>query len=486
MTVNGSQDDADGTVPAILVFGANGLLADWTPAAADLPALAGRLIAGLSADDLCAHLSAGADTGVMPTGMMPEHTVLPLAGGGMVWRFDGSPPSSNSRKTAATPMGDPAGRLFAAASHDLRQPLAALSLLIGTLDGRLGGRLGGRLDDRPDRDLLRSMAQAVESMRSMVDGHFDLVRLESGLTEPDIRTHAVNGVLMRLAMEVAPRFADRGLRFTVMPCSAIVRTDSALLERLLRGLIANTLRGMVRGRVLLGCRARGDHLRIELWDSGRGLSPQRLASLRAELAKPAGEGAGSLGLDLTLVRGLARKLGLGLEVCAEEGRGTVIAVVVPLSVDTGADATDASGREEAVTAPAPDSSTTDISRTRILVIEDDPMVLAALEALLGQWGCSVVGAESYDMAVERLGPAPEPCDLIISDLRLKGAANGIVAIRQIAKLFERPVPGMILTGDTDPKRLREARLSGYPLLHKPVAPLALRAAVVRLLGHDPL
>jgi len=186
------------------------------------------------------------------------------------------------------------------------------------------------------------------------------------------------------------------------------------------------------------------------------------------------------------VRGLARKLGLGLEVCAEEGRGTVIAVVVPLSVETGADATDASGREEAVAAPAPDSSTADISRTRILVIEDDPMVLAALEALLGQWGCSVVGAESYDMAVERIGPVPEPFDLVISDLRLKGAANGIVAIRQIAKLFDRPVPGMILTGDTDPKRLREARLSGYPLLHKPVAPLALRAAVVRLLGHDPL
>lgn len=482
MTVNGSQDDAGGAVPAILVFGANGLLVDWTPAAADLPALAGRLIAGLSAEELCAHLSSGAETGLMPTGVMPKHTVLPLAGGGAVWRFHGSPPSSSARTAVATPMDDPAGRLFAAASHDLRQPLAALSLLIGTLDGRLGGRLDGR----EDRDLLRSMAQAVESMRSMVDGHFDLVRLESGLTEPDIRTHAVNGVLMRLALEVAPRFADRGLRFTVMPCSAMVRTDSALLERLLHGLVANALRGTIRGRVLLGCRTRGDRLRIELWDSGRGLSPQRLASLRAELAKPAGEGAGTLGLDLTLVRGLARKLGLGLEVCAEDGRGTVIAVVVPLSVETGADATDTSGREEAVAAPAPDSSTADISRTRILVIEDDLMVLAALEALLGQWGCSVVGAESYDMAVERIGPVPEPFDLVISDLRLKGAANGIVAIRQIAKLFDRPVPGMILTGDTDPKRLREARLSGYPLLHKPVAPLALRAAVVRLLGHDPL
>ncbi|WP_345773888.1 hybrid sensor histidine kinase/response regulator [Azospirillum endophyticum] len=490
MSVNGSHDDAGGAMPPLLVFGSGGRLSDWTPAAAALPELAGHLAVGLPADELDAFLSSAPETGAAS-----GRTVLMLAGGGAVWRFHASslsalPPASNTGVSAvqpamSQPMRDPAGRLFAAASHDLRQPLAALSLLIGTLDGRLDGRAeeerGGGAG-RAGRDLLHSMAQAVESMRSMVDGHFDLVRLESGLIEPDIRTHAVNGVLMRLALEVAPRLADRGLRFTVMPCSAMVRTDSALLERLLHGLVANALRGTTRGRVLLGCRTSRDRLRIEVWDSGRGLSPQRLASLRTELASPAGEGASTLGLDLTLVRGLAHKLGLGLEVCSVDGRGTVFAVVVPLSVEPDVVARD----PQRPVSLAPDSSTADISRTRILVIEDDPMVLAALEALLGQWGCSVVGSDSYDMAVERVGSVLEPFDLIISDLRLKGAANGIVAIRQIAKLFDRPVPGMILTGDTDPKRLREARLSGYPLLHKPVAPLALRAAVVRLLGHDPL
>lgn len=473
--MSGSKDDADGTAQPILVFGADGRLTDWSPEAEALPGLAGCLAAGMTAADLEEQVGSG-------------RMVVTLAGGGAVWRLAAllSSPISISADIpapapAAQPMRDPAGRLFAAASHDLRQPLAALSLLIGTLDGRLKeGRTGAA--ERSGRDLLHSMAQAVESMRSMVDGHFDLVRLESGLVDPDTRTHAVNGVLMRLALDVAPRFADRGVRFSVMPCSAMVRTDSALLERLLHGLVANALRVTVRGRVLVGCRIRGDRLRIEVWDSGRGLSAQRLEALRAELACPAGEGSGALGLDLTLVRGLARKLGLGLEVCATEGRGTAFAVIVPRSVE----AAESAGKEEPSAAAAPDSGGADISRTRILVIEDDPMVLAALEALLGQWGCSVVGADSYDAAVERIGLRPDRFDLIISDLRLKGAANGIVAIRQIAKLFDRPVPGMILTGDTDPKRLREARLSGYPLLHKPVAPLALRAAVIRLLGHDPL
>ncbi|WP_245636715.1 hybrid sensor histidine kinase/response regulator [Azospirillum thiophilum] len=486
MTVNGSHDDSGGAVPPVLVFGADGRLTDWTPAAEILPGLSGRLAVGATAADLSPHAGAA-------------RIVLPLTAGGAVWRLDGEPPAPPAPSVGAfigapigsmpipmgapipmdapTPMPDPAGRLFAAASHDLRQPLAALSLLIGTLEARaVEGAAGGT--DRSGRDLLHSMAQAVDSMRSMVDGHFDLVRLESGLLEPDIRTHAVNGVLMRLALEVAPRFADRGLRFSVMPCSAMVRTDSALLERLLHGLVVNALRSTAGGRVLVGCRNRGHSLRIEVWDSGRGLPPERLAALRSELARSAGEGAGTLGLDLTLVRGLARKLGLGLELQTTEGRGTVFAVILPRSIEVA----DATAREAASPPAVASAGAADISRARILVIEDDPMVLAALEALLEQWGCTVLGAESYDAAVRRVGPAPTPVDLIISDLRLKGAANGIVAIRQIAKLFDRPVPGMILTGDTDPRRLREARLSGYPLLHKPVAPLALRAAVVRLLG----
>lgn len=385
---------------------------------------------------------------------------------------------------AGQPPADLSGRLFAAASHDLRQPLAALSLLVGALDGRT--------TDAPSRNLLKAMDTAIQSMKGLVEGHLDLLRLEAGLLEPEIGDHAVNGVLMRLAMEVAPRFADRGLHFTVMPCSALVRTDAVLLERILEGLVANALRYTARGRVVLGCRRAAGELRIEVWDTGRGLSPQQLGPLRRELGLPDVEGQvaedrvsdgkgpgtqGVLGLGLTLARGLARRLGHRLEVCSVEGRGTVFTVVVGRAADGDGTA------PPFVPAARP---ALDVSRARVLVIEDDPLVLGALDILLDQWGCAVIGAESFDAALERLGPDPEPPDLVISDLRLKGAANGIVAIRQIAKVLDRPVPGLILTGDTDPHRLREARLSGYPILHKPVAPLALRAAVARLLGRERL
>ncbi len=452
---------------ATLVFDSHGRLAAWDEAAAALPGAAGRLAKGAASDAL-APLFAGRAV-----------TDLPLSDGGLLRRV-GAPPESGSPGTGRV-GADLSGRLFAAASHDLRQPLAALSLLLGALEGRIGdGRVAdGRGGDSMTGDLLASMGNAIQSMKGMVDGHFDLVRLQAGLMQPDVGSPVLNGILMRLALDAAPRFDARGLRFSVMPCSVRVRTDPTLLERILQGFVADALRRTVRGRIVIGGRRRGGDLRIELWDTGRVLPPEQLRALREELQRP--DGDGPLDLGLRLARGLARRLGHRLEVDWVDGRGTMFAVVVPQADES---------EDDPAAFPAPDPGApernADVSLARVLVIEDDPMVLDALGALLGQWGCAVIGAESYDAALDRLGPTPQAPDLVISDLRLKGAANGIVAIRQIAKALNADLPGLILTGDTDPMRLREARLSGYPLLHKPVAPLALRAAVARLLGRERL
>ncbi|PWC53065.1 hybrid sensor histidine kinase/response regulator [Azospirillum sp. TSO22-1] len=434
----------------LLVFDRALRLVAWNAAAQAFPALAGALAEGASVAALDERLAG-----------VPVRDAR-LADGGLVRTLGAAPGLSADRGS----------RLFAAASHDLRQPLAALSLLVGALDGRVG--------EPAARDVLRSMAAAVQSMKTMVDGHFDLVRLQAGLLEPEVGRHAVNGILTRLALDFAPRFEARRLRFSVLPCSAMVETDATLLERILHALLANALRHTERGRVLLGCRRRGGELRIEVWDSGRGVPSDQLALLRAELARPPGdEQSGSvLGLGLTLAGGLAQRLGHRIEVDSVPGRCSRFSVIVRLVPDQ---------EEDPAAPPLPEAEAeADVSRARVLVIEDDRLVLDALGVLLGQWGCAVIGAESFDDAMEVLGPDPQAPDLIIADLRLKGAANGIVAIRQIAKALGTAMPGLILTGDTDPKRLREARLSGYPLLHKPVAPLALRTALANLLGRERL
>ncbi|NUB26096.1 hybrid sensor histidine kinase/response regulator [Azospirillum brasilense] len=489
MTSKGAYRQGAGRRGAVLVFDADDRLSAWNEEAEALPG-AGRLLVQGALPETLAPLFRG---------LPPGHTVTdwPLSGGGFVRRTAGEGAADEGVSGNGAAAGaDLSGRLFAAASHDLRQPLAALSLLLGALEGRLDGTAvgggksaagrGSAPADPAARDLLNAMGNAVQSLRGMVDGHFDLVRLEAGLVQPDIGAPVVNGILTRMALDAAPRFDGRGLRFSVLPCSVRVATDASLLERILQGFIANTLRHTERGRVVLGCRRQGADLRIELWSTGRGLLPEQLRTLREELQRPDGAGDPSvIDLGLRLACGLARRLGHRLEVDSAPGRGTMLAVLVPRTAD-GADEPPAFAEPAG---PAGVNATTpgeDVSRARVLVIEDDPMVLEALGALLGQWGCAVVAADSVDAALERLGPGPQVPDLVISDLRLKGAMNGIVAIRQIGKALDATLPGLILTGDTDPMRLREARLSGYPLLHKPVAPMALRGAVARLLGRERL
>lgn len=430
----------------MLVFDRDGRLLAWSAGVAGLAGAPAVLERGMPRDALKALLDGGGAV------------VTPLADGGSVCALPaGRPPAALS------------GRLFAAASHDLRQPLAALSLLVGVLDERVR--------DRDARELLRSAAAAVQSMRAKVDGHLDLVRLQAGLLETDVGVHAVNGVLMRLALDFSPRFQSRGVRFSVLPSSTLVRSDPILLERILSALLENALRHTREGRVVLGCRRRAGTVRIEVWDTAGGLSADRLDALRQALAEPVPMTADGLGLGLTLAAGLAHRLGHGLEVRSVPGRGSVFAVTLPGVADPGSTP---HGFDPAV---AGDLS---VGQARVLVIEDDRLVLDALDTLLREWGCVTTRAESFDQAMERLSGAAAAPDLIVADLRLKGAANGIVAIRQIARALGTDIPGLILTGETDPIRLREARLSGYPILHKPFPPLALRAVVARLLGRGTL
>lgn len=473
-TPKGPQRVWTGPEPAVLlVFDPANRLVTWSEAAAERP-------------DLAQHLAVGRLLSALP-GATPQARAVdhPLTGGGTVRVYrptverSGAPsdiPDSDDGPTNRSEeerMARARGRFFAAASHDLRQPLSALTLLAGALESRVR--------DPSGRDILKAMGSAVQAMKGLVESHLDLARLDAGTLRPDIGSVAVNGVLTRLAMEFAPRFEERHLRFAVQPCSAMIRSDRELLERVLRCLLANALRYTDQGRVLVGARRRAGELRLEVWDTGRGISPDERQTIEEEFTRPSQPGClggAGFGMGLTMAWRIAGLLGHRLDVRSQAGRGSMFAVVMPL-VEPGDDIP-----EPAVTAAEPGPS--DLARARVLVIDDDPLVLDALAVLLQQWGCVVTATASYEEAVARVTAGGPPPDLIVADFRLKGPANGIAAIRLIGQTLGDPVPGLILTGDTDPKRLREARLSGYPLLTKPVTPLALRTALARLLGRERL
>jgi PAS domain S-box-containing protein len=362
-------------------------------------------------------------------------------------------------------------RFFAVANHDLRQPLAALSLFVGALENRL--------KDPTSRDILRAMNTALATIKNLVDAHLDIARIDAGTLRVDPVGHSVNGLLTRMALEFAAPARQKGLTLHVAPCSAVIRSDRDLLERILRNLLSNAVRYTGNGKILLGCRRQGDQLRIEVWDTGPGIPSDQLDIIFEEFYRgntSSTSDAAGFGLGLSIVDRLSRLLNHSLTVRSHEGKGSVFAICVPMEVEP---------EPRSIAPPAPIRAD-NAGLPRVLVIEDDVIVLQALELLLDQWGCEVMATSGYDEAIEELTGQTQPPDLVIADFRLSGPASGIVAIRQIAKMMQVDLPGLIITGDTDPRRLKEARLSGYPLLHKPVSALALRAAVASLLGRDRL
>ncbi|MGF7207876.1 PAS domain S-box-containing protein [Skermanella aerolata] len=362
-------------------------------------------------------------------------------------------------------------RFFAVANHDLRQPLAALSLFVGALENRL--------KDPTSRDILRAMNTALATIKNLVDAHLDIARIDAGTLRVEPVGHSVNGLLTRMALEFAGPARQKGLTLHVAPCSAVIRSDRDLLERILRNLLSNAVRYTSKGRILLGCRRQGDQLRIEVWDTGPGIPGDQLDIIFEEFYRgntSTTSDAAGFGLGLSIVDRLSRLLNHSLTVRSNEGKGSVFAISVPMEVEP----------EPRIAVPAIPVRADSEGLPRVLVIEDDVIVLQALELLLDQWGCDVIATSGYDEAIAGLTGQSQAPDLVIADFRLSGPASGIVAIRQIAKMMQVDLPGLIITGDTDPRRLKEARLSGYPLLHKPVSALALRAAVATLLGRDRL
>lgn len=359
-------------------------------------------------------------------------------------------------------------RFLAAASHDLRQPLHALSLLVGQLENE---RSAGRREEVAAR-----IARAVNDINELFDGLLDISKLDAGVVSPDI----VEVPLEPILRGVHARFADdadgKGLRLLVAPTRAWVRTDPQMLERVVQNLVGNAVRYTHDGGVVLGCRWGEERVRVEVWDSGRGIPADRQKQVFAEFYQvdgPRSLRSEGLGLGLAIVERLCALLGHPIELRSETGRGSRFSVTLPR----------AAARPDAPmagqSAPLPDA----LTGQSVLVIDDDDLVLQSTGSLLESWGCTAIVAQSLRAALERLdGIAP---DLVISDFHLVGGEQAADVVATLREEFSPDIPIILVSGDvTQVTRARAAHM-GVPLLDKPVRPMALRALASRLLACAP-
>jgi signal transduction histidine kinase/CheY-like chemotaxis protein len=356
---------------------------------------------------------------------------------------------------------------LASASHDLRQPLHALNLFVAQLQGETDpaerSRLVGRID------------AAVGSMNELFEALLDMTRLEAGILKPNLAELSVSRLLERVDTIFADAARRKGLRLRVVRSDAWVTSDPILLERILLNLVSNAVRYTERGGVVVGCRHRGNALRIDVCDTGAGIPEDQRERIFAEfyqLADPAQERGGGLGLGLAIVDRLGRLLGHSVELDSRPGRGSRFSLSVPLAAQP----------RMAPDTQAPASAIADPARgKRVIVIDDDALVLDGMRGILQSWGCEVQTAASGTAALAGLAQDGGPPDLIISDYRLADGKTGIEAIERLREALGTPVPAFVISGDTAPESLRDVSAGGYHLLHKPVSPMALRTTLNRLL-----
>jgi signal transduction histidine kinase len=368
------------------------------------------------------------------------------------------------QKAAAEEANAAKSRFLASASHDLRQPVHALGLFAGAL----------RHEPLPEKAgvLAAQIDGAVDALDQLFVALLDASRLDAGAITPELRPVDVGDMLERLQAEMEAAAHGKGLTLDLhVGGSAWVTSDPILLQRVLRNLISNAIRYTQHGRILVAVRTAGrSKAAIEIWDTGPGIPEAQRERVFEEFYRgpdSQGQDRGGLGLGLSIVRRLCDLMDHDLELHSRTERGTLFRVRAPL--------TTAPGIEAVVDAPL----SVDAS-ARIWVIDDDPAVRAAMEALLGSWGHSVVvSASSADM-LALLDQDPRPPQAILCDLRLE-KEDGVDVLRRLQARFASPVPAALITGETEPERLREAAASGLPLLHKPVARAPLRALIGNLI-----
>lgn len=356
-------------------------------------------------------------------------------------------------------------RFLAAASHDLRQPVHALTLFANALRPEQTSEKG--------RALLADMDESIYALNQLLESLIDISKLDADIVKPSRVHFALGPLIDRLHNEYLPEARARGLDWNAQADRLIVDSDPTLLEAILRNLISNALRYTPNGRVDLTCRKENGEVHIAIRDTGIGIP----ASLRQEIFRefyqvdnPERDRSKGLGLGLAIVDRLISLLGHRLSLDSTLGKGSCFTVIVPLG-------NRAALAPTAINNAALDS--TDVAGMTVLVIDDELAIRKGMHALLESWGCRVYSAGQEDEAMEKIRTGGMP-DTVIADYRLRDGRTGVHAIEQLRRALGFTVPALIMTGDTAPERLREAQASGHTLMHKPLHPAKLRAFLRRV------
>ena len=354
-------------------------------------------------------------------------------------------------------------KFLAAASHDILQPLNAARLYVTSLIERQGGREDARLADNIDASL--------EAVEEIFGALLDMSRLDTGALRPEFASFRIDELMRQIELEFAPLASARGLDLTFVPCSAVVRSDRRLLRRLIQNLVSNAIKYTPSGGVLVGCRRRGGHLRVDVYDTGIGIPESKRRDIFVEFHRldQGAKIARGLGLGLSIVERVARVLGAEVNIESTAGGGSHFSVLVPRS---------SAAPIELPQRDQPGVDPSQLAGTMALCIDNEPAVLDGMETMLRGWGCDVIKAPDLGVALAALAESESLPNGLLIDYHLD-EGNGIEAIAILREHCGGDLPAILITADRSPAVREAARAKSIQVLNKPLRPAALRAMLAQ-------
>jgi len=359
-------------------------------------------------------------------------------------------------------------RFLAAASHDLLQPMNAARLFVSILRQQQDPKgEQAKLVQRVDR----SLTAAEELLNALLD----ISKLDSGMYDPEPEVIAVTDLFEQLRRRFKPLAANRDLQLRVHPLEYHIYSDRKLLYRIIQNFLANAIRYTEKGGVLLGCRVRGEHLRISVWDTGVGIDEFEVEAIfqefhRLDYAQRLDEKG--LGLGLAICERIARMLDHDMDVGSKPGHGSCFSILVPLASSQAMD------EQADPAAAAPEQWK--LEGLAVLCIDNETEILEGMNMLLDRWGCTVMLAENQLQAAEQVRKNGTP-GIVLVDYHLTDQSNGLDVMEHLDSVLDTKLPAIVITADRSSKLEEKVRNRGYGLLRKPIRPAALRALMTNTL-----
>ncbi|MHB1083246.1 MAG: ATP-binding response regulator [Thiobacillus sp.] len=426
-----------------------------------------QVVGRLACDDLGVRtqLPPEGEVGALATGVNNMAEALQTHRGELEKRIREATAGLAAKKDMAERANQAKSRFFAAASHDLRQPLHALSLFVTALKGRN--------QQAESQTLIDNIEASTAAMELLFNALLDISRLDAGTIE----AHPVHFSLRKMLQDIGTQFSalatEKRLQLRFRPCDVTLYSDPLLIERILVNLISNAIHYTDDGGVLVACRRRSRMIRLSVIDTGRGIPLDQQESVFQEfvqlhnLARDRNKG---LGLGLAIVSRLGRLLGHRVYLRSRPQHGSMFSIDVPCGDAQFVQSPTATGAPEKIPVDA-----------LVLLVDDESAILRGMAELFDNWHIDLVTAHSADEAVHWLETIDRIPDVIVSDYRLPDDTDGIEVITRLRQQYGHDIPAILVTGDTAPDTILRISQAGIPMLHKPLRPAKLRALLTHLI-----